>query len=77
MNVRKIVKQYLIDNGYDGLCTIDCGCGVDDLAPCSDICIYDCEAGHKVPCDPETCPADGECGFHIGIRKDKDNDKPK
>ena len=34
MNVYEITKKYLIDNGYDGLFTDDCGCLVDDLMPC-------------------------------------------
>ena len=73
MEAREIIKQYLIANGYDGLYSFDCGCTVDDIAPCSDSCFYDCKAGYKTPCDPETCPADGKCDFHIGPRKDKDN----
>lgn len=27
----------LMQNGYDGLCNDDCGCGVDDLMPCGNI----------------------------------------
>lgn len=40
MTVREIVKDYLKNNNYDGLCCIEgfgavpCGCGVDDLFPC-------------------------------------------
>lgn len=34
MTVAEIVKAYLVKNGYDGLCTEDCGCGVDNLFPC-------------------------------------------
>ncbi len=68
ITVRQIVKEYLIKNGYDGLYDENCGCPVDDLAPC-DTCIYDCRPGHKVPCDPETCPADGKCEHHIGNKK--------
>lgn len=36
MNVREIIKKYLDDNGYDGLCREECGCGKDDLFPCGD-----------------------------------------
>lgn len=33
-NVLDIIYKYLKDNCFDGLCTIDCGCGFDDLCPC-------------------------------------------
>ena len=46
MNVYEITKKYLIDNGYDGLFTDDCGCLVDDLMPCDGDCSY-CEAGYN------------------------------
>ena len=65
--VREILDKWLADLGYDGLYTEDCGCEVGDLAPCG--CCWEsfnCKAGHKIPCDPETCPAEGECPFHIG-----------
>jgi Fe2+ or Zn2+ uptake regulation protein len=34
--VREIVRQYLQDHGYHGLCNpaLECGCGIDDLMPC-------------------------------------------
>ena len=37
MNCAEIVKQYLIQNGYDGLCEEEeeCGCKLDNLFPCS------------------------------------------
>lgn len=47
MTVHEIVKKYLIENGYDGLYTDDCGCLVEDLMPCSCDCSY-CNAGYKV-----------------------------
>lgn len=66
--VQSIMKQWLIDNGYDGLCCDECGCGVDDLMPCSGDYgsgIDQCVPGFKVPCDPETCEYGGECEYHI------------
>ena len=69
MTVTEIVKKYLKENGYDGLYSEDCGCEVDDLAPC---CEYgmECESGYRLPCDPKTCTADGDCDFHIGPKGD-------
>ena len=47
MNVYEITKKYLIDNGYDGLFTDECGCLVDDLMPCGFECGY-CQPGYKL-----------------------------
>ena len=33
-NLRGIVKRWLTDNGYDGLCNVECGCRKNDLFPC-------------------------------------------
>ena len=47
MNVREILKQWLIDNDYDGLQhESDCGCQVSDLVPCGGDC-SDCTPGYK------------------------------
>jgi hypothetical protein len=57
--VLTMVRDRLIDDGYDGLTNEeDCGCDLENLAPCSSIG-EDCRAGYKVPC---TC---GECDWHI------------
>ena len=58
MNVLKIVKEYLIKNGYDGLYNDNgCGCEFDDLAPGS--CLGDCcEPGHKMYCDNNENPSE-------------------
>jgi len=64
--VRDIIKQYLQENGYDGLAGYECGCEISDLFPCScSDSMPECEPGHKVPCDPEQCPADGDCPWHM------------
>ena len=34
MNCREIVIAHLKSIGADGLCINDCGCGIDDFAPC-------------------------------------------
>lgn len=53
--VKEIVKKWLIDNKYDGLCDPDyeCGCEVNDLMPC-DMPNVDCMAGVKGVADPST-----------------------
>ena len=69
MNVTDIVKGWLIERGYDGLYREDCGCALEDLMICDGNA--ECEPGHKIPCDPETCPVNGDCPFHIGPREEK------
>ena len=46
--VIEILKQHLVDNGFDGLVTDDyeCGCGIDDLRPC-DADFAKCLAAYK------------------------------
>jgi hypothetical protein len=60
--IADIVKEYLVQNGYDGLCNDagECGCLVEDLFPCCEADIH-CEPGHKAPC-PSTC---GDHDWHI------------
>jgi len=69
INVRAIVKKFLIDNGYDGLCKksqeyIDddpnffgfehqCSCGISDLICCIDSAPEECLPGYKVPLMPQ------------------------
>jgi len=67
--VRNIVEEWLKDNGYDGLYDDDCGCLIGDIAPCEPDGGFGCMPGYKGPCDPKTCPADGECDWHVGPRK--------
>ena len=46
--VEKILADYLRANGFDGLYNsdIECGCHVDDLAPCNSLWPH-CQAGHR------------------------------
>lgn len=66
LDVIEMVRERLKSDGYDGLVADggECACLVDDLAPCSDM-KADCSAGHRGPCDPADCAADGNCDFHI------------
>ena len=60
MTVKEIVEKYLRENGYDGLAGEDCGCGLDDLAPCES-CTFECVPAYRVMCNgkPEV-DEDGE-----------------
>ncbi len=42
MTVLNIVRHFIRNEGYDGLCFTDCGCSVDDLAPCDEGPFHDC-----------------------------------
>ena len=54
MTVKEIIKTYLIDNGFDGLCNISCGCGFDDFM-CCDGDLGDCQPAHKHKKDCKKC----------------------
>lgn len=68
MTAKEIIKNYLLDNGYDGLVAesfIGCGCEAEDLMPCDSYC-GDCKPAHKVPCPgEEICAYGGGCSFHM------------
>lgn len=34
--IKDMVKDYLVRNHYSGLSMDDCGCGLDDFAPCDE-----------------------------------------
>jgi len=61
--VENILRDWLKQHGYDGLCDLDaeCGCSLDNFIPCGEVQM-DCEAGYKGPV--------GERGeFFIGQEK--------
>jgi hypothetical protein len=63
-SVIDLVKQGLRAGGFDGLLSDDgeCGCEVDDLAPCTEI-LGSCVAGWRVAgCDPGCGQG---CDFHM------------
>jgi len=71
MNCREIIDKYLRDNGFDGLYheELECGCTIDRLMLC-DSCPDQCQAGHKIPCDPgEGRAYGGGRDFDIGPKK--------
>lgn len=46
MTVKEIVLAYLKQHKYDGLCSEDCGCGIDELMPCASNC-ENCRPAYK------------------------------
>lgn len=69
-NIKAMVTDYLIRNGYDGLASEECGCGLDGLMPCDEP--GDCRAAYHItrltcgrtePCgdDDEPCNYHAEC----------------
>ena len=66
MNVRGIVQQFLVDNGFDGLYSEKCGCKITDLCPCGEPGL-ECEPGVKKPCDCDH--KYGKCDWHIGAKE--------
>ena len=66
MTVKDIIKKYLEDNGYDGLCNEICGCGLDDFMPCGlfacDSSVIGCKPAYKHKCPGhEKCERSGFC----------------
>lgn len=74
MTLKKIIRKYLEDNGYDGLYneTDQCSCEVGELITCSEPTdIESCNAGYKTKCIPEECHAFGNCDWHISPNKEE------
>jgi len=49
ITVESIVREKLIEMCADGLCNDECGCDLDDLAPCGEIGGL-CRPAWKYPC---------------------------
>jgi hypothetical protein len=51
MNCKKIIEDFLKQQGYEGLVNLncECGCGIDDLMPCGsdNVDIEECETARK------------------------------
>lgn len=73
MDLKKLVKQALEREGFDGLFNLNgaCACTNEDLFPCEQPGV-DCEPGYLAPCDG-TCNH-GDCPYHIQ-KHNKDSTK--
>jgi len=65
INIRSIVREYLVMHGYDGLAYCEdwdgCGCGLDDLICCDEWC-RNCRPAYAVHWDTcTTRQSDGGC----------------
>lgn len=62
MTAREALIAWIRDQGGDGLCncSIECGCSVDDLAPCDYIDLDECEPAKGRTLGPDERV--GECG---------------
>jgi len=67
MAVRAILTTWLRDHGYDGLCYEDCGCGVDNLAPCGSYCM-DCEPAYRME-PPDWAKREGSVDWYSPTRE--------
>lgn len=68
MDCLKIVKNYLEENGFDGLQNgAECGCDIHDLVPCGND-FSQCTPGYKL------VPPEGtDCEFDFYICQSKDD----
>lgn len=62
MTAREIVRSYLVEHGYDGLCNEECGCGVKNFGPCGGL-MSDCIPARRVKADAKQA---GEYGVEVG-----------
>jgi hypothetical protein len=59
--VKEIVADYLKKNGYDGLCRDWCGCGLDDIMPCSDEIRHNCRPAYAKTQKCSECDSYDSC----------------
>lgn len=71
MDIYDILKDWLKKNGYDGLCypEEECGCLLEDLAPCIQPSLLNCKAGHK-----EKAPQGSLSDYFVYAGKRGEND---
>lgn len=65
MNVWEITAKYLKENGFDGLCSTNCGCLTADLFICSSTLTDLCQPGYN----NKELAEENECNFWISEQK--------
>lgn len=72
MNIKEIIKEYLEENGYDGLCNDECGCSNYDLMCCGEP-NTNCKPAYLIKCGEcnINCPERGEPGHCYLPKKGK------
>ena len=58
-----MIIKYLKENDYDGLCGDECGCELDDMFPCYEANVLDCQPGYKVKPTQDFIDEFGESDF--------------
>lgn len=55
-DTRALLQKALAGLGADGLCNLDeeCGCGINDLAPCDCLNLDECQAAKKMKSEPDS-----------------------
>jgi hypothetical protein len=55
-NALAMLQKALTEMGAQGLCNpdIECGCDLDDLAPCDSLNLQECKAAKKVLSEPDS-----------------------
>jgi len=54
---RDLLIEKLREIGADGVCHCNCGCGLDDFEPCSEININLCVPAKKISKESDECKA--------------------
>lgn len=69
-NLQTYIAEKLEEDGYDGLCSEGCGCGLDDFMPCGES-NRECVVARAVTCTWDEDKAEGpeiscgECEGHM------------
>lgn len=77
LSVKEVMKKWLANRGYQGLCSEDCGCDIDDLFPCGEYCGA-CRAAYRFECercDRKNCDRRND-DYGVLFSDDKDFCKP-
>jgi len=74
MNIKEIVIEHIKDNKFDGLVNTECECGclLDDLMPCDDCWVGECEPAYKHSC--KECDKKDDCRIVFNIHEGTDED---